>query len=145
MRWLVGITNSLHMSWANSGRYQRTGKAGVLQSMQSQRVRHNWATEQQWPRGSDSPRDDLVSGLHVWGLGARLCSASLIYNVAFVSAVQQSESVYVYTYPVSFRFFSRVDHHRVLTRLSCAVWEVLLVVYFTYSCVYVGLFWCLIL
>ena len=33
--------------WASSGRRWRTGKPGVLQSMRLQRVRHNWATEQQ--------------------------------------------------------------------------------------------------
>ena len=33
--------------WANSGRWWRTGKRCVLQSIGSQRVRHNWVTEQQ--------------------------------------------------------------------------------------------------
>ena len=33
--------------WASSGRWWRTGKPGVLQSMGSQRVGHDWATEQQ--------------------------------------------------------------------------------------------------
>ena len=33
--------------WANCGRWWKTGKPGVLQSMGSQRVRHDWATEQQ--------------------------------------------------------------------------------------------------
>ena len=33
--------------WASSGSWWKTGKSGVLQSMGSQRVRHNWATEQQ--------------------------------------------------------------------------------------------------
>ena len=33
--------------WTSSGRWWRTGKPGVLQSMGSQRVRHKWATEQQ--------------------------------------------------------------------------------------------------
>ena len=32
---------------SNSGRWWRTGKSGVLRSMGSQRVRHNWVTEQQ--------------------------------------------------------------------------------------------------
>ena len=32
--------------WAISGRWWRTGEPGVLQSMESQRVRHDWATEQ---------------------------------------------------------------------------------------------------
>ena len=31
--------------WANSGRWQKTGKPGVLQSIGSQRVRHDWVTE----------------------------------------------------------------------------------------------------
>ena len=33
--------------WVSSGRWWRTGKPGVLQSMGPQRVRHNLATEQQ--------------------------------------------------------------------------------------------------
>ena len=33
--------------WASSGRWWRTGKPGVLQSMASQRVEHDWATERQ--------------------------------------------------------------------------------------------------
>ena len=36
-----------HWVWANSGRWWRTGASGVLQSMRSQRVRYDWATEQQ--------------------------------------------------------------------------------------------------
>ena len=31
--------------WASSGRWWWTGKPGVLQSMESQRVGHDWATE----------------------------------------------------------------------------------------------------
>ena len=34
--------------WASSRRWWRTGKPGVLQSIGSQRVGHDWATEQQW-------------------------------------------------------------------------------------------------
>ena len=33
--------------WVNSGRWWRTGKPAVLQSVGSQRVRHEWVTEQQ--------------------------------------------------------------------------------------------------
>ena len=47
--------------WANSRRYWRTGKPGVLQSMGWQRVGHNWVTEQQLlPSGT--PRHSLVCG-----------------------------------------------------------------------------------
>ena len=37
--------------WANSGKWWRTGKPGMLQSMGLQRVRHNSATEQQVSHG----------------------------------------------------------------------------------------------
>ena len=45
-RWLDGITDPWAWVWANSRRWWRTGKPGVLQSMGTQRVRHDWATEQ---------------------------------------------------------------------------------------------------
>ena len=41
-RWDVGICS------LNSGRWWRTEKPGVLQSMGSQRVGHDWATELNW-------------------------------------------------------------------------------------------------
>ena len=50
-RWLNGITNSMTWIWASSGRWWRTGKPGVLQSMELQRVRHDWVTEQQQQPG----------------------------------------------------------------------------------------------
>ena len=34
--------------WVNSGNWWWTGKPGVLQSMGTQRVRHDWATELNW-------------------------------------------------------------------------------------------------
>ena len=43
--------------WADSGRWWWTGKPGVLQSMGSQRVRHDWVTELNWT--------DSLSGSHM--------------------------------------------------------------------------------
>ena len=40
--------------WANSGRWWRTGKPSVLQSMGSQRVRHDWEAEQQQIPGKNA-------------------------------------------------------------------------------------------
>ena len=39
--------------WVNSGCWWWTGKPGVLQSMGSQRIRHNWATELDWTENQD--------------------------------------------------------------------------------------------
>ena len=44
--WMASMTRWTWV-WASSRRRRRTGKPGVLQSMGSQRVRHDWETEQQ--------------------------------------------------------------------------------------------------
>ena len=46
VRWFDGITDSVDMSLSKLREWW-TGKPGVLQSMVSKRVEHNWATEQQ--------------------------------------------------------------------------------------------------
>ena len=47
IRWLDGITVSMDMSLSNLREIVKEGeKPGMLQFMGSQRVRHNWATEQ---------------------------------------------------------------------------------------------------
>ena len=43
MRLLDSITDSMDVSWENSGRERRTEEPGVLQSMELQRVGHDWA------------------------------------------------------------------------------------------------------
>ena len=47
MVWLDGITDSVDMNLSNTGRWWRTEKPGMLQSMWSQRVGQDLATEQQ--------------------------------------------------------------------------------------------------
>ena len=44
--WIVSLIQWTR-TWANSGRSWGTGRSGMLQSMGSQRVGHNWVTEQQ--------------------------------------------------------------------------------------------------
>ena len=44
--WMASLTQWTWV-WAGSGIWWRTGKPGVLQSMGSQRIRHDWAAEQQ--------------------------------------------------------------------------------------------------
>ena len=48
MRWFDGITDSMDMSLVSSRSWWWRGRPGVLQSMGSQRVRHDWVTELNW-------------------------------------------------------------------------------------------------
>ena len=47
MRWLASPAQWTWV-WANSGSWWWTGRLGMLQSIGSQRVRHDWATELNW-------------------------------------------------------------------------------------------------
>ena len=47
MQWLDGIADSMDMSLSKLQEMVKDRKPGVLQSVGSQGVRHNWATEQQ--------------------------------------------------------------------------------------------------
>ena len=45
--WMASLTQWTWV-WVSSGSWWWTGKSGVLQSMGSQRVRHDWVTELNW-------------------------------------------------------------------------------------------------
>ena len=48
IRWLDDITDSWTWVWVSSGNWWWTGKPGVLQSMGSQIVGHDWVTGLNW-------------------------------------------------------------------------------------------------
>ena len=46
--------------WTSSGSWWWTGKPGVLQSMGSQRVRHDWVTELNWISDDEMEKGDTI-------------------------------------------------------------------------------------
>ena len=46
MRWLDGITDAMDMNWGKLQEMVRDRRPDMLQSMELQRVRHDWVTEQ---------------------------------------------------------------------------------------------------
>ena len=55
IRWLDGITDSMDIVWVGSWSWWWTGRPGVLQSTQLQRIRHDWVTELNWTKdGGDT-------------------------------------------------------------------------------------------
>ena len=48
MSWLDASLTQWTWAWVSSRDWWWTGKLGMLRSMRSQRVRHNWATELNW-------------------------------------------------------------------------------------------------
>ena len=50
--WMASPTQWIWI-WVSSGSWWRTGKPGMLQSMGSQRVAHDWATELNWTQDRD--------------------------------------------------------------------------------------------
>ena len=64
MRWLDHITNSVQIHFTISVRWWTTGKSGMLHSMWSQSVGHNWATEEQ----QSPPVDNILSELSTMAL-----------------------------------------------------------------------------
>ena len=58
--WMASLTRWMWV-WVNSGSWWWTGRPGVLQFMELQRVGHDWATELNWAT-RDGPRIFLSQG-----------------------------------------------------------------------------------
>ena len=72
MRWLAASPTQWTWVWSISGRWWKTGKSGILQSLGLQRVGQDWATEQQkqtqWVQDSEAWSHRLPSCClaHLW-------------------------------------------------------------------------------
>ena len=61
MRSFDGITDMIIWIWVSSGSWWWTGKPGMLQSMWSQRVGHDWVSEMYWLISYHKPKQDILS------------------------------------------------------------------------------------
>ena len=83
--WMVSLTQWTWV-WVSSGRWWRTGKPGVLQSMGPRRVRHDWVTELNWILSSASSNLLLFSSSFLFHYHIFLALISSLYYVLFVEA-----------------------------------------------------------
>ena len=60
MRWLDGITDAMNMNLGRLQEMVRDRRPGVLQSMESPRIGHNWVTEKQQQQMWDPERMGLI-------------------------------------------------------------------------------------
>ena len=74
--WGGWLASPIQWTWsrANSGRWRGTGRPGMLQSMGLQRVRHDWATEQQ-PYLCDLMAAAACRGHSLWDLASAVWKA----------------------------------------------------------------------
>ena len=77
-----------------------------------------------------------------WGLLIDLLlifiGVQLIYTVVLVSGYSKVNQLYIYRYPLFFRFFSSLSHYRVLSRVPCAIQKVISYLFYIQQCVYVN-------
>ena len=79
--------------WTSSGSWWWTGKPGVLQSMESQRVGHDWATELNWNKRT----------FNVWMEIFRSCLMIIIFSmiIQFIWTVSSDYMVFSLVHPYS--------------------------------------------
>ena len=75
--WMASLTQWTWV-WASSGRWWRTGKPGMLQSMGLQRVGHNWVTEQQQERKQEAQAQSMWGGREQLGPATDSADCALI-------------------------------------------------------------------
>ena len=80
--WMASLTQWTWV-WASSRNGWRTGKPGVLQSMESKRVRYDWANELNWTELRPSEKSPSFSSFLTFPL--TLCLVGFISDTTLIS------------------------------------------------------------
>ena len=99
--WMASPTQRT-LIWVNSRSWWKTGRPGVLWSMESQRVRHNWATELNWTDGLYEDYISLLLALLRLGLPPTLL---LVYLVSFSWPPKANSSYCWLSHALMFHFW----------------------------------------
>ena len=100
--WTASLTQWTWV-WVKSGRWWRTGKSGVLQSMELQNVRHNLATEQQSPH---TPHTVSLITYYIKIVDTFVTTNEPILKHSYY--LKFTLFIFLYFHPVSF-FYSRIS------------------------------------
>ena len=87
--WMASLTRWTWV-WASFGNWWWTGSPGVLQSMGSQRVEHNWETELNWTDGWGSWRLSITTGVWMYLTSKRKPSRIFDKNISTLSISSSS-------------------------------------------------------
>ena len=107
MRWLDRITDAMHVSLSKLRSWRWAGKPGMLQSMGSQRVGYNWATELNWLNVFHQKISDSKTLEEVWlkaGLWSNIVQGSLsspakTYDSTYISYLWRMAFHLLFPYP----------------------------------------------
>ena len=113
--WMALLTQ---WTWVrvNSGSWWWTGRPGVLKSMGSQRVGHDWANGLNW---TELPVPSFVVFFKIF---VNYCCFIVLLYFRLYSKVNNSN---MFIYPLFFGFLSYLGHHQALSRISCVMQYVL--------------------
>ena len=114
MRWLDASPTHWTWVWVNSGSWWWSGRPGVLQSMGSQRVRHDWVAELNWTERWTNKKWSISS---FW-FGNHICLSLIALKL---EAGAQNKEVDIH-WPSS--DFSGWWLHKLLVEFYCHIWSV---------------------
>ena len=130
--WMASLTRWTWV-WRNSRSWWWTGRLGVLQFMESQKVGHNWATELSWTECIQDGKNKNLS----YSISPSLLPVQSFFLPHFLLSFQQACFLSSPTHCLRPILLYTLD--------SLCHWPLFLILFFTFSCCCSVIQWCLTL